>query len=158
LRASTHNIFPIFRSITIPHSSTGRERARHALRVLDADEVLRVLWQLGSPVSKRSGGFSGFPLRKLTLFQGALQGRRIFRRVTSDFLSPHETVIRIDSRTNVSRRRSSIEHEFRGEFFNAFNHAQFNLPDSNTENGANFGRISSARTPRLIQLGLKLLF
>jgi hypothetical protein len=89
---------------------------------------LRVLWQLGSPVSKRSGGFSGFPLRKLTLFQGALQGRRIFRRVTSDFLSPHETVIRIDSRTNVSRRRSSIEHEFRGEFFNAFNHVQFNRP------------------------------
>jgi len=48
--------------------------------------------------------------------------------------------------------------EFRGEFFNAFNHAQFNLPDSNTGDGANFGRISSARTPRLIQLGLKLIF
>jgi hypothetical protein len=48
--------------------------------------------------------------------------------------------------------------EFRGEFFNAFNHAQFNQPDSNTGDGSNFGRISSARAPRLVQLGLKLLF
>jgi hypothetical protein len=54
--------------------------------------------------------------------------------------------------------REQTRLEFRGELFNAFNHAQFNLPDSSTGDGANFSRISSARTPRLIQLGLKLIF
>ena len=48
--------------------------------------------------------------------------------------------------------------ELRSEFFNAFNHAQFGLPSADTGSGANFGRVSSARTPRLIQLGMKLLF
>ncbi len=48
--------------------------------------------------------------------------------------------------------------QFRGELFNAFNHAQFNNPNGDTGAGANFGRISSARAPRLIQLGLKLLW
>ena len=40
----------------------------------------------------------------------------------------------------------------RGEFFNVFNHAQFNNPDSGVASGT-FGRITSARSPRLIQLG-----
>ena len=35
--------------------------------------------------------------------------------------------------------------QFRGELFNAFNHAQFNNPNSDTGGGANFGRVSSAR-------------
>jgi hypothetical protein len=48
--------------------------------------------------------------------------------------------------------------ELRSEFFNAFNHVQFGLPSADTGSGANFGRVSSARTPRLIQLGVKLLF
>ena len=48
--------------------------------------------------------------------------------------------------------------QFRGELFNAFNHAQFNNPNGDTGGGANFGRVSSARAPRLIQLGLKLLW
>ena len=48
--------------------------------------------------------------------------------------------------------------ELRSEFFNAFNHAQFDLPSADTGSVANFGRVLSARTPRLIQLGMKLLF
>ncbi|MEZ5361663.1 MAG: carboxypeptidase-like regulatory domain-containing protein [Bryobacterales bacterium] len=47
--------------------------------------------------------------------------------------------------------------QFRGEMFNAFNHAQFGNPNSNASSGS-FGLIGSARAPRLIQLGLKLLF
>ena len=43
------------------------------------------------------------------------------------------------------------------EMFNAFNHAQFNDPNSNRGSG-NFGLIGGARQPRLIQFGLKLLF
>lgn len=54
--------------------------------------------------------------------------------------------------------REAMRLQFRGEFFNAFNHTQFNPPNSAVTSGANFGLISSARAPRLIQLGLKLLF
>jgi hypothetical protein len=47
--------------------------------------------------------------------------------------------------------------QFRAELFNAFNHAQFGLPASQV-NTPNFGLISSARAPRLVQLALRLLF
>jgi carboxypeptidase family protein len=48
--------------------------------------------------------------------------------------------------------------EFRGELFNAFNHAQFFQPDGNTTDGADFGRVKRARDPRLVQFALKLYF
>jgi hypothetical protein len=47
--------------------------------------------------------------------------------------------------------------QFRAEFFNAFNHTQFNLPTTNV-GSVNFGRITGARDPRLIQLTLKYTF
>jgi hypothetical protein len=47
--------------------------------------------------------------------------------------------------------------EFRSEFFNAFNHAQFFNPDHNGFD-ANFGQITQARDPRIIQLALKFMF
>jgi len=47
--------------------------------------------------------------------------------------------------------------EFRSEFFNAFNHAQFFNPD-HTGFDNNFGQITQARDPRLIQLALKFYF
>jgi hypothetical protein len=48
--------------------------------------------------------------------------------------------------------------EFRGELFNAFNHAQFFQPDGNFTDGGDFGRVKRARDPRLIQFALKLSF
>jgi len=59
--------------------------------------------------------------------------------------------------------------EFRIEAFNLFNHAQFMNPDSEindgppvivngVNSGGTFGMISSARDPRILQLGLKFLF
>ena len=45
--------------------------------------------------------------------------------------------------------------QVRTELFNAWNHAQFQQPDGNAGDGANFGRISAARPPRLIQLAMK---
>jgi hypothetical protein len=45
----------------------------------------------------------------------------------------------------------------RGEFFNALNHAMFDNPSSRVE-GALFGVITSARPPRLIQVGARLTF
>ncbi len=47
--------------------------------------------------------------------------------------------------------------EFRAEFFNAFNHTEFNNI-STTFSSGNFGAITSAHDPREIQLGLKLYF
>jgi Carboxypeptidase regulatory-like domain/TonB dependent receptor len=50
-----------------------------------------------------------------------------------------------------------VNLQFRVETFNLFNHPNFNLPD-NFLGSPTFGRISSARDPRHIQFGLKLLF
>lgn len=54
----------------------------------------------------------------------------------------------------------SKELQFRAEAFNLFNHAQFNNPSGLINNaGVNgFGYVTSARDPRIMQLGLKLLF
>ena len=47
--------------------------------------------------------------------------------------------------------------QFRAEVFNLFNHPNFNLPD-NFLGSPTFGQILSARDPRHIQFGVKLLF
>lgn len=47
--------------------------------------------------------------------------------------------------------------QLRAEVFNLFNHPNFNLPD-NFLGSPTFGRITSARDPRHIQFGVKLLF
>jgi hypothetical protein len=47
--------------------------------------------------------------------------------------------------------------QFRAEFFNAFNHAQFLNPDGNISDGT-FGQVVQARGPRLVQFALKFLF
>ncbi|HLO00129.1 MAG TPA: TonB-dependent receptor [Pyrinomonadaceae bacterium] len=58
-------------------------------------------------------------------------------------------------------KNTSLSEQFnlqlRAEFFNLFNHPNFNLPD-NFLGSPTFGRISSARDPRHIQFGVKLLF
>jgi hypothetical protein len=48
--------------------------------------------------------------------------------------------------------------EFRAEFFNTFNHAQFILNYADYADQANFGYVRSANAPRIIQLAIKLLF
>ena len=53
--------------------------------------------------------------------------------------------------------RENVRLQFRTEFFNAFNHANFDLPD-NFWGSPTFGRINSAQNPRRIQFGLKLIF
>jgi hypothetical protein len=56
--------------------------------------------------------------------------------------------------TSITER---VNLQFRTEVFNLFNHPNFNLPD-NFLGSPTFGVISSARDPRHIQFGLKLLF
>ena len=53
--------------------------------------------------------------------------------------------------------KEGVNLQFRAEAFNLFNHPNFNLPD-NFLGSPTFGRITSAREPRHIQFGLKLLF
>ena len=56
--------------------------------------------------------------------------------------------------TNVTAR---VGLQFRAEFFNIFNNVNFNAPNSNVSS-AQFGRITSALDPRIVQFGLKMLF
>ena len=48
--------------------------------------------------------------------------------------------------------------DFRAELFNIFNHSQFFNPDGNTSDGTQFGQVTQARDPRLMQFALKLFF
>jgi hypothetical protein len=48
--------------------------------------------------------------------------------------------------------------EFRGELFNVFNHTQFTNPDGNSSDGSQFGQVTTARDPRLVQFALKYIF
>ena len=48
--------------------------------------------------------------------------------------------------------------QFRGEFFNAFNHTSFSTVGVNVDVPSTFGRLLSAHDPRQIQLGGKLYF
>src|SRR5262249_48196340 len=47
--------------------------------------------------------------------------------------------------------------QFRAEFFNIFNHANFNTPNANISAAA-FGSINGAGDPRIGQLALKIIF
>jgi hypothetical protein len=55
------------------------------------------------------------------------------------------------------RLTESKSLEFRGEFFNIFNHAQFGLP-SGRRDKTNFGFVTTANPPRIGQVAIKLLF
>ena len=52
--------------------------------------------------------------------------------------------------------REFLKLQWRAEMFNAWNHTQFQQPNGNAGDGANFGRISATLPPRLIQLAMKL--
>jgi outer membrane receptor protein involved in Fe transport len=62
--------------------------------------------------------------------------------------------VSISKRTAI---RENISLQFRAEFFNLFNHTQW-AGVSASLGSANFGQITSARDPRITQLGLRLIF
>jgi len=66
----------------------------------------------------------------------------------------------INTDMGVSKRvpiTESMSLEFRGEFFNIFNHTQFNNPNGNASS-SNFGIVTSARDPRIGQVSAKFVF
>jgi len=56
--------------------------------------------------------------------------------------------------TNITER---VKLQFRSEFFNVFNNVNFNNPGG-TVGTPGFGKITSAKDPRILQLMLKLMF
>ncbi len=56
-----------------------------------------------------------------------------------------------------NRITERVSTQFRAEFFNVFNHVNFNGPSANVSS-ASFGQITSAGDPRILQLALKLQF
>ena len=56
-----------------------------------------------------------------------------------------------------TRLTESHELQIRGEMFNAFNHTQFDIPNVNI-GSPNFGRITTTRQPRVVQIGLRYSF
>ena len=56
-----------------------------------------------------------------------------------------------------TRITESMALEFRAEFFNLFNHTQFNNPSGNFSSG-NFGVVTSASAPRIGQFSMKFLW
>jgi hypothetical protein len=73
-------------------------------------------------------------------------------------------IVRADGRVNFNfafskafRFQSERFLQFRGEFFNTFNHPDFAPPDS-TMGSPGFGSVNAATDPRSIQLGLRFVF
>jgi hypothetical protein len=61
--------------------------------------------------------------------------------------------------TVVGGLREDANLQFRAEFFNLFNHGQFNPPGNDRNTGSTFGVITSSSVPgRILQFGLKYTF
>ena len=61
----------------------------------------------------------------------------------------------------VTRRfqfKERLKLDFRADFFNIMNHANWNSPGTSISSSATFGQITGFGTPREIQMALKLLF
>ncbi|HEY2013055.1 MAG TPA: hypothetical protein VGH38_06105, partial [Bryobacteraceae bacterium] len=57
----------------------------------------------------------------------------------------------------ITKLRESMAVQFRAEFFNVLEHAQFNNPSGSFTSG-NFGRVTSAKAGRIGQMSLKFLW
>jgi len=73
--------------------------------------------------------------------------------VGPDFVNTDFSVVK-----NFALPRKEMGLNFRAEFFNLFNHAQYGMP-VNDFNASSFGAVTSTvNNPRLVQLALKLSF
>src|SRR5450759_777056 len=56
------------------------------------------------------------------------------------------------------RLRERFKMEFRSDFFNILNHANWNNPGNSLSNSNTFGQITAFGAPRIIQMAMKLYF
>ena len=73
----------------------------------------------------------------------------------SDLRSPHYTDVDLSLHKDfpITER---FRLQFRSDFLNAFNHVQYNAPNMGL--GSTMGQITTAQSPRNIQLALKLYY
>ena len=72
------------------------------------------------------------------------------------FLGPGQDLWDLSAIKNI-KISERIRLQFRGEFFNAFNHNSFSGISTNTGSGS-YGQATSSHDPREIQLGGKFVF
>ena len=106
---------------------------------------------LGGPVTNGNFYFdpTAFDCNNVPLFSFGNSGRNVVRGPGRNNFD-----LSLGRTFKISESKSV---EFRSEMFNAFNHAQFFNPDHNGFD-ANFGQITQARDPRIVQFALKFYF
>ena len=140
-------------------------------------------WQSGFPLNITSGGDYSFSLPVSSNDQAQVIGKPQYTsgsrgdKVAQWFATDAFTTPALNSFGNAGRniligpgtfnvdfsahRTFSLGERFkiqyRAEFFNFFNHPLLNNPDT-TVTDSNFGRITAARDPRIMQMALKLIF
>jgi len=72
------------------------------------------------------------------------------------FRAPSNTNVNVTI-TKVIPVREELKFEYRVDFFNLLNNAQFNPPQTSITSGT-FGQISTTRDPRIIQMALRIQF
>jgi len=146
------------------------------------------IWQGGFPLTLHSGldnSFSGVfadhanittsNIRSLEIGSGRSRGQMVSEFFNTSVVTPNpvgtfgnlgkgvlrgpkffNSDIGLIKRTTINERMSA---EFRGEFFNAFNHTTFPVTAVDTTfTDPSFGQLLSANNPRIIQFALKLVF
>ena len=71
-------------------------------------------------------------------------------------LGPHAVTWNVAAMKDF-RLRENTSLQFRTDFFNVLNEVNLGNPNTTLSNG-NFGKITSAAAPRMLQFGLKLRF
>lgn len=159
-------------------------KQRVAKAVLGGWETSAILnWQSGFPLNIKSGGDYSFSLPEVGndqaqvlatphYTQGSTDAKLAQWFTTSAFGAPLPNTFGNAGRNiligpgtfnidfaahKVFTIGERLRLQFRAEFFNLLNHAQFNNPDT-TLADSNFGQITTARDPRIIQGALKLVF
>jgi hypothetical protein len=163
----------------LPSPKEGLERA-----LLGGWETSAILnWQSGFPINIKSGGDYSFSLPEVGndqaqvvatphYTQGSTNDKLMQWFTTSAFTTPPDNTFgnagrniligpgtfNIDfSAHKVFSFGERYKLQYRAEFFNFLNHPQFNSPDT-TVTDPNFGQITTARDPRIIQMALKFIF
>jgi hypothetical protein len=140
-------------------------------------------WQSGFPLNITSGGDYSFSLPEVSndqaqvistpgYTQGSMNDRINQWFTTNAFTTPQNNTFGNSGRNilvgpgtfnvdfSVHKVFTFAERyhlQYRAEFFNFFNHALLNQPDTSVIDST-FGQITTARDPRIIQMALKFVF